>query len=493
MTTTPLHDSIPAYSGTGKLLNEYCNSQHYILLDGPTPYWAPFVGCNQDKADCCPYQVASSTDSGNGAVPTVTVVKTITVNVGPGGVTSAYTGINAYPAAATVAQGTLARCPDDYVSVSGGCCPSYVQLFFFDSMFPLLTLCSGYDLWNAVLGGQVPCYSSLKNLATPPPVPVQNYQTPASLPVTAKPSSSSSTISYGSNKPTSAVVNVVYAVQYPLTPSPGLSTGAKAGIGAGAGVGALVIIGLTAALIWRTKKHKRDKKAFEAAAAGAGTTPMTGTGTGSQAGLASTPRGGGTGTDPSLMSASTAASPGHSVIQTPGSFAPNGGYFPPPPVYNAPMHQQQHHHQQQQQVYYGHHPQEMSSTQLDPHELGGPGQGQLHPDFDPRYHSTPPPSSVSPPPPSEGGHSAQGAGAGTYSELSGQTPRSQVAMPVPVNQTSPMRRPVGASPVPSAISPQTTGGGGGQYVSPQSTGGRQGYGVQEGMYGAPPGMQYHAQ
>jgi hypothetical protein len=41
----------------------YCNAPQYVLLDGPTAYWAPMVGCNYDKADCCPYTVAQQTSA----------------------------------------------------------------------------------------------------------------------------------------------------------------------------------------------------------------------------------------------------------------------------------------------------------------------------------------------------------------------------------------------------------------------------------------------
>ena len=68
------------------------------------------------------------------------------------------------------------------------------------------------------------------------------------------------------SKPTSAIVNVVYAMQYPLNSVPskqGLSTGAKIGIGAGAGVTALVFGILLFLLLWKHKQHKKDRKALE--------------------------------------------------------------------------------------------------------------------------------------------------------------------------------------------------------------------------------------
>lgn len=123
-TTTPSHSPIPTYTGSGQLLQGYCNTPNYILLDGPTAYWAPIVGCNNDKDDCCPFSVAKQTDTAAATGTTVTVVSTVTVDVGPGGSVATYTGLNAYPIAVSANQATLQRCPNDYQTVSGGCCPS---------------------------------------------------------------------------------------------------------------------------------------------------------------------------------------------------------------------------------------------------------------------------------------------------------------------------------------------------------------------------------
>ncbi len=61
-------------------------------------------------------------------------------------------------------------------------------------------------------------------------------------------------------KPTSAVVNIVWAMRYPVADTSGggggLSTAAKAGIGAGAGVLVILIVVL-AICLWRRKKKKQ--------------------------------------------------------------------------------------------------------------------------------------------------------------------------------------------------------------------------------------------
>jgi hypothetical protein len=59
----------------------------------------------------------------------------------------------------------------------------------------------------------------------------------------------SSSTTEPNQKPTSAIVNIVYAVQFPVLPSLGLSTGAIAGIGVGAGLGGIAIIFLSLLLV----------------------------------------------------------------------------------------------------------------------------------------------------------------------------------------------------------------------------------------------------
>lgn len=90
------------------------------MLDGPTALWAPLVGCADDKTDCCPFQARQTST----ATTAVTIISTVTVEVGPGGVATAFTGQFGYPQADNSQQATLKSCPDDYVRISGGCCPS---------------------------------------------------------------------------------------------------------------------------------------------------------------------------------------------------------------------------------------------------------------------------------------------------------------------------------------------------------------------------------
>lgn len=103
-----------------------------------------------------------------------------------------------------------------------------------------------------MLGGQVPCYSSLNT---------NSFLVPPAVPVTSKTPVFGTFMPTTSQIPTSAVVNIIFAIQYNVIPSnsTSLSTGAKAGIGVGASIAGITIAALALALVWRTRKHKKDK------------------------------------------------------------------------------------------------------------------------------------------------------------------------------------------------------------------------------------------
>jgi hypothetical protein len=91
-----------------------------------------------------------------------------------------------------------------------------------------------------MLGGQTPCYSTVSAFLDPPALPIPT---------------TTSTIS---PLPTSTIVNVIYAMAYPVNPpSPGLTPDAKAGVGAGTGVFAIVMLFAIAAYLLR---RRRDRK-----------------------------------------------------------------------------------------------------------------------------------------------------------------------------------------------------------------------------------------
>jgi hypothetical protein len=126
-------------------------------------------------------------------------------------------------------------------------------------MLTVLSLRRGYNLWNSLLGGATPCYSSLSSTLVPPTLPV------TSMNRISAPTTISTTPSKTANQtPTSAIVNIVYAVHFTLQPSPGLSSGAQAGIGVGAGVAGIAIFALIGFFLWRTKKRKKAESRLNA-------------------------------------------------------------------------------------------------------------------------------------------------------------------------------------------------------------------------------------
>jgi hypothetical protein len=66
-------------------------------------------------------------------------------------------------------------------------------------------------------------------------------------------------------KPTSAVVNIVWSMRYPVADqSGGLSTAAKGGIGAGAGVAA-ILISVLAICLWKSRRKYKELEAAKTA------------------------------------------------------------------------------------------------------------------------------------------------------------------------------------------------------------------------------------
>ena len=92
------HTRLPPYHG-GPLLSGYCITPEFTLVSGPQStilFYVPFIGCIDDKPDCCPFSVTTSTT-------TVTEL--------------------GFPTPPSPAQSTLTVCPDDYHIVNSVCCP----------------------------------------------------------------------------------------------------------------------------------------------------------------------------------------------------------------------------------------------------------------------------------------------------------------------------------------------------------------------------------
>ncbi|KAL1896337.1 hypothetical protein Sste5346_004722 [Sporothrix stenoceras] len=220
LTYSPLYQS----TASGNLLQDECASTQFTLIeDISTVYWAAYVGCASNQPQCCPWTAASeffpATVTGN---TTVTVTSTVTATGADA--TGTNIGLNAFPVAANKDQGVLKRCASDYYSISGNCCPSNYWPFTRD------------------LGGQTPCYSSLNMVTEAPTLTAGLIGEPTNT-----------------EKPTSAVVNVVWAMSYPVESKSSLSKGAIAGIS----VAAVVIVAAIAALSFFLFRARRKNKVLQ--------------------------------------------------------------------------------------------------------------------------------------------------------------------------------------------------------------------------------------
>ncbi|KAK3991406.1 hypothetical protein QBC44DRAFT_287169 [Cladorrhinum sp. PSN332] len=188
--------------GFAALLTGSCASAEFTLLDGgPTMYFVPFVGCNNDKLGCCPF-TPKTTGFIEPARAVVTPIPSIT---------GALDEVYAYPQPAEAKDATLDSCASDYYSISGSCCPN------------------GYTPWTVALGGETPCVSPLTTSTTTPSI--------------AAPTDSATT-----TKPTIVATALVFAMQYALEENSehglSLSAGAIAGIVIGSICGVLAIVAL---------------------------------------------------------------------------------------------------------------------------------------------------------------------------------------------------------------------------------------------------------
>jgi len=102
------------FNGGGQLLAEPdCKSTSYTLMSADdVVYYAAVVGCDANRPQCCPWSV-----SVEGGSPTAAANDGNRVAGGPG----------QFPVPANGVKALLEKCPDDYYSVSGQCCPKYVR------------------------------------------------------------------------------------------------------------------------------------------------------------------------------------------------------------------------------------------------------------------------------------------------------------------------------------------------------------------------------
>jgi hypothetical protein len=238
-----------------------------LLNDTQTAFFVPFVGCDGQRPECCPFtanniQVGGATSGG-----TVTLTATGTATPTQSQLTVGASSLGYPVPLASDQHATLARCPDDYDDFNTACCPK------------------GYAPFTRAVAGQTPCYSSLSRFGTAAVTMTAGVDYPTGIaagqqhPTTDSAASgasilSTSTTPAGPTFPTSAVVNVVWAMQYPKTPSSSsLSAGAIAGIAVGsiAGGGAIVLI--VVYFLWRRKKRRINSSAIPPSAQGTGLNP----------------------------------------------------------------------------------------------------------------------------------------------------------------------------------------------------------------------------
>ena len=103
--------SEPNYKGAGELLRGECTETDFTLVDaGSTVYFAGFNGCNGDRPQCCPWPVATTSAPSPEATG------------GTNQDTGNHIGFD-FPQPEDANQVVMAKCADDYYSISGGCCP----------------------------------------------------------------------------------------------------------------------------------------------------------------------------------------------------------------------------------------------------------------------------------------------------------------------------------------------------------------------------------
>lgn len=112
----PNYGGQPSYQGNGALLQGACAETGFTRVDaGNTIYFAGFMGCINDRPECCPWAVATPTGESAGRA-----TDAAGVNVqDPLGYD--------FPKPLNKDLTKLASCAEDYYSISGGCCPTYVS------------------------------------------------------------------------------------------------------------------------------------------------------------------------------------------------------------------------------------------------------------------------------------------------------------------------------------------------------------------------------
>jgi hypothetical protein len=105
----------PSYQGSGNLLQGDCAQTDFTLVNaGSTVYYAGFQGCNNDRPECCPFAVATPASLLSGSAATAAAGANDGDSVD-------------FPVPVNDDFAVMKSCADDYYSISGGCCPTYVS------------------------------------------------------------------------------------------------------------------------------------------------------------------------------------------------------------------------------------------------------------------------------------------------------------------------------------------------------------------------------
>ena len=116
----------------------------------------------------------------------------------------------------------------------------------------------------------MPCYSSLNAKLSPPPIPDTLVDGGAPMTTSSDPSPSPTTAVPKltmSQKPTLAILNIAYSMQYPLAedPKPALSQPAKIGIGVGGSFAGVFLVALVWMVVRRFLANRESKRQLDVA------------------------------------------------------------------------------------------------------------------------------------------------------------------------------------------------------------------------------------
>ncbi|CCC08711.1 hypothetical protein SMACR_06818 [Sordaria macrospora] len=224
---------------------------------GHTTYYAGFQGCNDDRPQCCPWPI--SANSAQNAPPV-----TANIEIEPELEIEHKHG-NDYPQPAHGHKTKLEHCPDDYYSISNGCCPVYVLLIRWSFSLRVPNMMNrGYYFFTSAIGGEIPCWSPLSSTASVPPL---TRAAAADDPINTDGSNITGGVPLTNVEadaaPTSAINNMVFSRHYAVESAKSLSVGAYVGIAVGVSIAVSAAISFIVYL-WLRKRGQKKANAKRA-------------------------------------------------------------------------------------------------------------------------------------------------------------------------------------------------------------------------------------